>query len=87
MEHKWLRNFDQDGNWTKAERTISVNGVKHDLDEYAKEHGIELPDGKKSKPKKQVNIDIKDEDYADLEESHDSGHTEIDGDGDSEGSE
>jgi hypothetical protein len=87
MEHKWLKFFDQDGNWTRPERTIKVDGVEHDLDEYAKEHGIELPTGKKSKPKKHINIDIKDEDYADLEQSHDSEHTEIDGDGDSEGSE
>ena len=82
-----MRNFDAEGKWTKAERIISVDGVQHDLDDYAKQHGIELPDSKKSKSKKQVNIDIKDEDYADLGQSHDSGHSEIDGDGDSEGSE
>jgi len=50
MKHKWLRNFDSEGNWTKPERVIVVDGVEHDLDEYAKAHGVELPG--KSKPKK-----------------------------------
>jgi len=51
MEHKFLRLF-VDGKWTgNDERTITINGEVHDLDEYAKEHGIDLPEGKKSKPK------------------------------------
>ena len=38
------------GEWTgNPERTIRVNGVTHDLDTYAKQHGIELPDANKGK--------------------------------------
>ena len=51
MEHKFLRLF-VDGKWTgKEDRSITINGVKHDMDEYAKEHGITLPDAKKSTKK------------------------------------
>ena len=82
MEHKWLRNFDEHGEWTKPERVIKVNGVDHDLDEYAKAHGIDLPDAKKHKKAKiEVNSN------ADLGSSHDNGDTPEHGDGDSEGSE
>jgi hypothetical protein len=59
MEHKWLRNFDEHGVWTKSTREIRVeiNGVitRVDMDEYAEKHGIELPDSvffKKKKDKK-----------------------------------
>lgn len=80
MEHKWLRLFDAHGNWTgRSDRQIQVDGEWHDLDDYAKKHGIDLP-----KSKKHINTGKKN---ADLEQSHDSGHTEIDGDGDSEVSE
>jgi len=48
---KFLRNFDANGVWTKDSRQIRVeeNGkiVEVDMDEYAKKHGIELPDSKK----------------------------------------
>jgi len=81
MKHKWLRNFDKDGNWTGSERKITVNGVEHDLDEYAKKHGIKLP-----KQKKEINTDIE-EDHADLEQSFDFGSVEVDRTRDSEGSE
>jgi len=92
MKHKFLKNFDKDGNWTKPTRMIRIKKgdeiITVDMDEYAKSMGIELPDAKKPKAKKQINIDIvTDNDYADLEQPHDSGHSEIDGDGDSEGSE
>jgi len=86
MKHKWLRNFDADGNWTKPTRMIIVDGVQHDLDEYAKEHGIELPGSEAPKSKKQVNTDIE-EKHADMEQSFDQGDSEVDGTGDSEGSE
>jgi cytochrome b involved in lipid metabolism len=69
------------GVWTRPDRTIKVNGVEHDLDEYAKEHGIELPEGKKH-----INTDVE-EKHEDMEQSHDSGDTEVDGDGDSESTE
>ena len=84
MEHKFMRLF-VDGVWTgNADRSISINGLKHDMDEYAKQHGIELPDAKKSK--KTINKDVK-EKHEDMERSHDSGDTEVDGDGDSESTE
>ena len=80
MEHKFLKLF-VNGVWTRPDRTIKVNGVEHDLDEYAKEHGIELPEGKKW-----INTDIE-EPHEDMERSHDSGDTDVDGDGDSESTE
>lgn len=68
MTHKFLRLF-VDGVWTGNEdRSIKVNGEWHDMDEYAKAHGIDLPDAKKTK--KQVNS------YADMEEQDHSGDTE-----------
>ena len=83
MEHKFLRLF-VDGKWTgNSDRSISINGVKHDMDEYAKEHGIELPD---SKSKKQINTDVE-ETHEDMERPHDAGNTEVDGDGNSESTE
>ena len=85
MKHRWLRKFDSDGVWQgNPDRTISVDGRTHDLDEYAKQHGIELPDSKvkkEKKTKKEVNS------YADMEQSHSDGHTEEYGDGDSQGEE
>ena len=78
MEHRWMKLFDAEGNWTRPERKIKVNGVEHDLDEYAKEHGIELPSGPTApnKPKK-VNTDIE-EKHEDMEQPLDSGDTEVD---------
>ena len=84
MKHKFLRNFDAEGNWTKPSRIIRVDGVEHDMDEYAKEHGIELPDSKSKKHKdvkKEVNT------HADMERKDHSGDHKVDGDGDSESSE
>ena len=72
MEHKFLRLF-VDGKWTgHPDRIIRVNGVEHDLDEYAKAHGIKLPEGKKSK--KQINK--VEEQHADMEHQDHSGDTE-----------
>lgn len=80
MKHRWLNLFDSEGNWHgNPDRSIRVNGEVYDMDEYAKEHGIELPSG----PNK-INKDIK-EKHEDLDESHGSADTEVDGDGDSEG--
>ena len=80
MEHKFLKLFEN-GVWTRPDRTIKVNGVEHDMDEYAQEHGIELPEGEKW-----INTDIE-ESHEDMEGSHDSRDTEVDGDGDSESTE
>ena len=66
MKHKFLRLF-RDGVWTgNKDRSIVVNGETHNLDEYAKQHNIELPEGKK--PKKTVNTveDIQEKDDADM---------------------
>lgn len=84
MKHKFLRGFDIEGNWTKPTRIIRISGVEHDMDEYAKEHGIELPDSKSKKHKdikKEVNTN------ADMgKQDHHRDH-KVDGDGDSESSE
>lgn len=61
MEHKWLRNFDEHGVWTKPTREIRVeiDGVmtRVDMDEYAQEKGIELPDSKFYKKKKDTKVE------------------------------
>ena len=85
MEHKFLSLF-VDGVWTgNPDRTIKVNGEVHDLDEYAKQHGIDLPDSKKSK--KHINTDIEEKSYGDMGQASDEGSAEEHGNGDSEGSE
>ena len=74
MEHKWLKNFNEHGVWTKPTRDIriEVNGeiVVVDMDEYAEELGIELPDKKFKVIKKK---DVKVHKYEDMEESHGEG--------------
>jgi len=84
MKHKFLKNYDLEGKWTKPTRIIRVDGIEHDMDEYAKEHGIELPDSKSKKHKdikKEVNTN------ADMgKQDHHRDH-KVDGDGDSESSE
>jgi len=89
MKHKWLKNFDEHGNWTKPTRELRIQNSDgeieiHDLDKYAKQHGIELPDAKKSK--KKINKDIE-EKHGDMESSQHSGDTEEHGDGNSESTE
>jgi len=90
MEHKFLRLFKH-GVWTgREDRMITLpNGDTVNMDDYAKEHGIDLPDSsikptKKAK-KKEINIDIEETSYEDMAESLDDGHTEVDDRGDSEG--
>ena len=77
------RYFDADGNYSgPADYQIKVNGEQHDLFDYAKKHGIDLPvKHKTKKAKKEVNS------YADLEETFNQGDFEVDGDGDSQGEE
>lgn len=58
MKHKFLRLFDANGKWTLPERVITVGGVQHDLDDYAEQHGIELPDAKKIKPSKKADLEV-----------------------------
>jgi len=83
MEHKFLRNF-VDGVWTKESRDIVVlqegEYVTVDMDEYAKEHGINLPDSKGyKKPKKEINTttDIKEHEHGDMEQQNDEGDTDV----------
>jgi hypothetical protein len=72
MQHKFLRLFVDDV-WTgPADRTIWVDGVEYDMDQYAKDHGIELPDAKKSK--KQINK--VEEHNADMDRTGDTSDTE-----------
>ena len=79
MEHKFMRNF-RDGEWHgREDRVIVVNGVEHDMDKYAKEHGIVLPDSKAhKKPKKEINIDVEDKGYGDMERQESTGDTDVD---------
>ena len=85
---KFLRGFNSDVVWIHDSRQIRVeqNGeiIEVNMDEYAKEHGIELPDAKKSK--KQINKDIEVK-HGDMESSQHSGDTEEHGDGNSESTE
>ena len=85
MKHKWMRLF-VDGKWTgRDDRIVTLSdGTEHNIDDLAKEHGIELPDAKKSK--KQINTDIEEE-HGDLESSQHSGDPEEHGDRDSESTE
>ena len=89
---KFLRGFDSMGVWTKDSRIIRVeeNGVirEVDMDEYANEHGIDLPDAKATKKsKKPINTDIEENSYGDMESTHAAGSPEEHGDGDSESTE
>ena len=80
MKHKFLRSFDHDGVWQgREDRVIVVQGIEHDMDEYAKEHGIVLPDSKShKKPKKEINIDVEDKGYGDMERQESTGDTDVD---------
>ena len=77
--HKVLKLY-KDGVWQgKPDRTIMLDGVKHDLDEWAATNNIDLPDAKKSKKKVNTDIDIEEKDNGSLEQEHDEGHTEESG--------
>ena len=86
MEHRFLTLF-VDGKWTgNPDRTIRIKGEVHNMDEYAAENGIVLPDSKPHKKhKKQINTDIEEKDNADMGQPSDGSDTELDGDGDSKG--
>jgi len=82
MEHRFLQLF-VNGEWTgNKDRTIRINGEVHDMDEYAKAHGIKLPDAKKHKKAKiEVNSN------ADMGKQDPGTDTPEHGDRDSEGQE
>ena len=91
---KFLRGFNHKGEWTKESRIIRVEErgkvFEVDMDEYAKKHDIELPDSKSvksSKKQRQINTDIEEKSYGDLEQTLDSGSAEEHGDGNSESTE
>lgn len=84
MAFNHMKLYTSDGVWQgHKDRKITIEGVEHDLDKWAHDNGIELPD---SKTKKHINTDVEDK-HEDMERSHDSGDTEVDGDGDSESTE
>jgi len=78
--HKIASKFIVNGKWIKDSYDVTIGGHIYDFRDLAKAHGIELD----AKPKKHINTVIE-EKHEDLEQSHDSGDTEVDGDGDSEG--
>ena len=80
---KLHRYFDSEGNYHgPKDHIINVNGKEHDIYEYAKAHGIELPGSKKHKKTKvEVNSN------ADMGQTQSKGDSPEHGDGDSEGSE
>ena len=80
--HKIANRCIVDGKWTRDSYDVVIGRETYDFRDLAKKHGIEL----NAKPKKQINTDVK-EKYEDMERSHDSGDTEVDGDGDSESTE
>lgn len=69
-----------DGVWQgREDRKITIQGVEHDLDDWAKENGIVLPDSKGSKkPKKEINTDVEDKGYGDMERQESTGDTDVD---------
>ena len=84
MAFNHMKLYTQEGVWQgRKDRKITIQGVEHKIDDWAKDNGIELPD---SKSKKQINTDVE-ETHEDMERPHDAGNTEVDGDGDSEGTE
>lgn len=87
-KHIWLRLY-KNGVWAgRDDRMVTLaDGSEHNIDDLAKQHGFELPDSSAKavkKSKKTINTDVE-EKHEDMERSHDSRDTEVDGDGDSEG--
>ena len=77
--HKVLKLY-KNGVWQgNPDRTIILDGVKHDLDEWAAHNNIDLPDAKKSKKKVNIDTDIEEKDNGSLEQEHHEGHTEESG--------
>ena len=66
-----------DGKWTKDSYDVTIDGKQYDFRDLAKQHGIKFD----AKAKKQVNTN------ADMGKTLDSGHTEVDRDGDSKSEE
>lgn len=89
LPEQWARHYVK-GVWTQPTRDIRVDGVWTTIDEYAEKHGISLPDSNvktKSKKQKQINTDIEEKGYGDMEQTYSSTSVEEHGDGDSESTE
>ena len=69
LAHKWLET-------AKTSDTFVINTVHHSKSEVEEMLGIKPT----KKHKEQINIDIEVESYGDMEQEHDSGHTEESGD-------
>jgi len=83
---KILRWYDAEGNYIGPEdRMVHMKEGSYPLQEYADLHGIELPEHKEHKPKKKEDKEVNS--YADMGQTFDEGHPEVDGDGDSQGEE
>ncbi len=65
LAHKWLET-------AKTSDTFVINTVHHSKSEVEELLGIKPT----KKHKEQINIDIQEESYGDMEQEHDSGHTE-----------
>lgn len=65
LAHKWLET-------AKTSDTFVINTVHHSKSEVEELLGIKPT----KKHKEQINIDIEVESYGDMEQEHDSGHTE-----------
>lgn len=78
--HKIANRCIVNGEWTRDNYDVVIEGEKYDFRNLAKEYGINIG----SKSKKTINTDIEDK-HEDMEPAHDSGDTEVDGDGDSKG--
>jgi len=83
--HKIAKRSIINGVWTKDSYDVTIGGKTYDFRDLAKSYGIELQ-GKPKKTKK-VNIDIEENSYGDMEQTHSSESVEEHGDGDSESTE
>ena len=69
LAHKWLET-------AKSSDTFVINTVHHSKHEVEELLGLKPS----KKHKEQINTDIEEESYGDMEQEHDSGHTEESGD-------
>jgi len=89
--HKIAKRSIINGVWTKDSYDVTIGGKTYDFRDLAKSYGIELPTApntpNKPKKTKKVNIDIEENSYGDMEQTHSSESVEEHGDGDSESTE
>ena len=89
--HKIAHRNIVDGKWIKDSYTVTVDGKEHDFRDLAKQFGIDLPNQPnapiKPKKQKQINTDIEEKSYGDMEQAQSPESVEEHGDGDSESTE